>query len=176
MMTMGFLTPFPSREPRVHGSVLANGQRGVTLIEVLVTLLVLSIGLVGIALLHLNSLKFAHSSYYTSVASSAALDLEERLWVALGSGAGGCLDQADVTGGNGVIAALETLWSDSDASRVGVPGMTVTPGTISYTTATYREVPVTLSWTDARFTDGNSFPFAARVVCFEPPPPPPPPT
>jgi type IV pilus assembly protein PilV len=168
-MTTSFPTALRSREPRKEGSLLANRQRGVSLIEVLVTLLVLSIGLVGIALLHLNSLKFAHSSYYTSVASSAAVDLEERLWVALGSGVGGCLDSGDVSG---VIEALENLWSDADASRVGVPGMTVTPRTISYTTATYREVPVTLAWADARFTDGNSFPFAARVVCFEPPPPP----
>ena len=172
-MTAGFPTALPSREPRAEGSLLANRQRGVSLIEVLVTLLVLSIGLVGIALLHLNSLKFAHSSYYTSVASSAALDLEERLWVALGSGAGGCLESGDVTG---VIDALEAVWSDADASRVGVPEITVTPRNVDYTTATYREVPVTLSWTDARFTEGNSFPFAARVVCFEPPPPPPPPT
>jgi prepilin-type N-terminal cleavage/methylation domain-containing protein len=123
-MTTSFPTALRSREPRKEGSLLANRQRGVSLIEVLVTLLVLSIGLVGIALLHLNSLKFAHSSYYTSVASSAAVDLEERLWVALGSGVGGCLDSGDVSG---VIEALENLWSDADASRVGVPGMTVTP-------------------------------------------------
>jgi type IV pilus assembly protein PilV len=165
MTTTSSSTTLRSREPRMKGLLRANSQRGVTLIEVLVTLLVLSIGLVGIALLHLNSLKFTHSSYYTSVASSVALDLEERLWVALGTRAGGCLDSADV---DVVIGDIRNLWPDAGASRVGIPGMTVTRGTIS-DTATYMEVPITLSWTDARFTDGNSFPFAARVVCFEPP-------
>ena len=167
---MRITTSFPTAlRSRLEGSLSGNRQRGVSLIEVLVTLLVLSIGLVGIALLHLNSLKFAHSSYYTSVASSAAVDLEERLWVALGSRAGGCLDSDDVSG---VIQDLEGLWSWSDAAaaRVGVPGMTITPGSVS-DTETYTEVPITLSWADARFDDGNSFPFAARVVCFEPPPP-----
>ena len=165
MMTTSFASAQHPREQRLQTLLLASRQRGVSLIEVLVTLLVLSIGLVGIALLHLNSLKFAHSSYYASVASSVAVDLEERLWVALGARAEGCLDSGDV---GGVIVQLEAVWSDADPSRIGVPGLNILPRTIS-DTATYTEVPVTLSWADARFADGNSFPFSARAVCFEPP-------
>ena len=155
-----------SYKSMMRGPLLLNLQRGVTLIEVLVTLLVLSIGLVGIALLNLNSLKFAHSSYYTSVASSVALDLEERLWVALGSREEGCLDLADVTG---VINDINALWSDPDASEVGVPTLDVELRTPLFNLA-FTEVPITMSWSDARFADGESeFAFSARAVCFVPP-------
>jgi prepilin-type N-terminal cleavage/methylation domain-containing protein len=50
----------------------AGRERGFTLIEVLIALLVLTIGLVGMAALHMTSLKNAHSSYYRSIASSVA--------------------------------------------------------------------------------------------------------
>lgn len=169
--TMGFSNASHSCEPRMTRLSLENRQTGVTLIEVLVTLLVLSIGLVGIALLQLNSLKFAHSAYYTSVATSAAVDLEERLWVALGSRAGGCLDANPEGDVDLVVDELKSVWATDDPSRVGVPRMEVEPGAVR-TTATFTEVPITLSWDDARFADENSFPFTARVVCFEPPPPP----
>ena len=166
MMTPTSSASGHSHKSKIRGRLLSNSQRGVTLIEVLVTLLVLSIGLVGIALLNLNSLKFAHSSYYTSAASSAALDLEERLWVALGSRAEGCLDLADV---NGVINDINTLWSDPDASEVGIPTLDVELRTPLFR-PTFTEVPITLSWSDARFVDGESeFAFSARAVCFVPP-------
>lgn len=68
-------TKFPRGIP---GSRFA---RGLSLIEILVALLVLSIGLAGMAALHLNSLKNVSSSYYRSLASTIALDYEERLWL-----------------------------------------------------------------------------------------------
>lgn len=142
-------------------------QRGLTLIEVLIALLVLSIGLVGIALLHVKSLQFAHSSYYASVASAAALDLEERLWVALASRQDGCLDSQDV---EDVLDALEGLWVEQDPARVAVPGMQIQPRTAVFTPL-FTEVPITLAWTDARFVDpsaNSTFSFSARTVCFEP--------
>ena len=137
-------------------------QKGLTLIEILVALVVLSIGLIGIALLQINSLKFAHSSYYSSVASSIALDLEERLWVSLGAAGGGCL--SDVSD---VITDLTAVWTDTDGERVAVPGMTITAANPVFDEA-FTAVPVTLALNDARFADGNvTFTFAARVVCFD---------
>ena len=61
-----------------------HSQRGLTLLEVLIALLVLSIGLIGAAVLTVQSLQNTHSALYTSLASAAALDLEERLWIDLG--------------------------------------------------------------------------------------------
>ena len=67
---------------KTTGSHKANG---VTLIEVLVALFVLSVGLAGIASLHLFGLKAVHSSLQSSTAAVIALDLEEWLWEALGN-------------------------------------------------------------------------------------------
>ena len=59
-------------------------QTGFSLIEALVALLVLSIGLVGMAALQTRALIDAQQSYLDSVATLAAVDAQERLWVKLG--------------------------------------------------------------------------------------------
>lgn len=64
-------------------------QRGFTLIEALVALLILSLGMMGIAAMQLNALHSANRSYQHSVATLAAVDAQERLWEAL-ENASGC--------------------------------------------------------------------------------------
>lgn len=56
-------------------------QRGVTLVEVLITVVVLAIGLLGLAGLQLNGLRFTHSAYQTSQATIAAYDIIDRMRV-----------------------------------------------------------------------------------------------
>ncbi|MCG5509644.1 type IV pilus modification protein PilV [Ectothiorhodospira lacustris] len=56
---------------------------GFSLTEVLVALVVLSIGLLGLAALQLNGLKGAHSAYQRTLASVIAVDAGERLWLSL---------------------------------------------------------------------------------------------
>jgi len=57
-----------------------SSQRGFTLIEALIALLVLSIGLLGVAAMQLKALQGAHAAYQRSIASLAAQDAQERLW------------------------------------------------------------------------------------------------
>lgn len=64
---------------------LSSPQSGLTLIEVLVGLLVLSVGLLGVGALVLNGLQSVHSSMQSSTASVIALNAEEWLWEALGN-------------------------------------------------------------------------------------------
>ena len=54
-------------------------QHGATLIEVLVTLVVLAIGLLGMAGLQTMSIKSNQSAYYRSQASFLAYDITERM-------------------------------------------------------------------------------------------------
>ena len=56
-------------------------SRGFTLIEILVTLVVLSIGLLGLAGLQLNGLKSNHSAYLRSQATILTQDITDRLRV-----------------------------------------------------------------------------------------------
>jgi type IV pilus assembly protein PilV len=55
------------------------GQRGVTMIEVLIAILVLSFGLLGIAGMQWISLQFNHSALLRSQASNLAYDMSDRL-------------------------------------------------------------------------------------------------
>lgn len=58
-------------------------QRGFSLIEALIALVVLSIGLIGVAAMQLKALQSATAGYQRSVASVAAVDAQERLWAEL---------------------------------------------------------------------------------------------
>ena len=60
-----------------------RGARGLTLIEVLVALIVLSVGVLGLAGLQITSLQYSQSSYERSIAVMQANDLVERLWAGL---------------------------------------------------------------------------------------------
>ncbi|NRB38249.1 MAG: type IV pilus modification protein PilV [Pseudomonadales bacterium] len=54
-------------------------QRGMNLIEVLITILVLSVGLMGMAAIQLTGLKSNQSAYFRSQASMLAYDMADRM-------------------------------------------------------------------------------------------------
>ncbi|QTQ31008.1 type IV pilus modification protein PilV [Aromatoleum bremense] len=60
-----------------------RGMRGFSLIEVLVTMVVVSVGLLGIAALQAKSLQYAYASHQRSIATVQANDLVERLWASV---------------------------------------------------------------------------------------------
>ena len=147
-------------------------QRGLTLIEVLIALLVLSIGLAGIAALHLTALRNVHSSYYTSIASSAALDLEERLWLAASGLEEGCLTDGEV---RGVVSALQQQWSSAEAGQVTIPGLAIDDDDIAVSNGRlsgdsdsdfWTEVSIAMTWSGERFGEEDEvFRYATRVIC-----------
>jgi len=59
--------------------MMMKSHKGFTLVEVLVSLLVFSIGLLGLAALQLQSLKFNQSAYQRSQASLMAYDILDRM-------------------------------------------------------------------------------------------------
>jgi type IV pilus assembly protein PilV len=58
---------------------LPVAQRGATLIEVLIAIIVLAIGLLGLALLQITSVQSNHSAYYRSQVTVLASDLADRM-------------------------------------------------------------------------------------------------
>lgn len=60
-----------------------HAQSGFTLIEALIAVLVLSIGLLGVAAMQLRALQSAHMGYQRAVVSLAAIDAQERAWAEL---------------------------------------------------------------------------------------------
>jgi type IV pilus assembly protein PilV len=63
---------------RRAGTVM-QPQRGAALLEVLIAVLVMSIGLLSLASLQVNSLRFNHSAYLRSQATNLAYDIVDRM-------------------------------------------------------------------------------------------------
>lgn len=141
---------------------------GFTLIEILIALLVLSVGLAGLAALYLTSLGSVHSALQSSVASSVALDFEERLWVEVGRiGDGTCPDVAEV------ISELQAHWTAGQEGLVGLPGLEVLAGP-AVSGSRFVQLPITVTWCEGRFDDAvaeeddcprERFAYVARVYC-----------
>lgn len=159
---------------RSQDSGRAARSRGVTLIEVLVTLLVLALGLVGMAALHVNVLKNAHSSYYRSVASIMALDYEERLWLRIADPATvDCLTLAD---GNAIATEMISEWANR---QVFIPAVSIglirTVDPQNAGNPRWVEFELAVTWAEERFqaefdpetetSQGERFDYRVRVPC-----------
>ena len=164
----------------------AKFQSGLSILEVLIALVILSVGLVGLAGMHMNSLQYVHSAYFRSLASSVALDLEERSWREISkTGVSDCLD---VSESGLVFTSLTTDWVDRNylpedhwtgwggEKQATMPTVDVDL-TGATTTAIYSETPITISWSDVRFdstediaiTDESAFDesydYNLRILC-----------
>lgn len=65
--------------PRCLVYIKGQNEKGFTLIEALIALVVFSIGLLGLAAMYSKSMMVTHSAYMRSLASIQALDMAERI-------------------------------------------------------------------------------------------------
>lgn len=128
----------------LHMVERARYQRGVTLIEILVTLLVLAVGLMGLAALQGFSLQAGQISYLRTQATNIGYEV------------------ADFARANRSIASagfLEALADDLAAARLpqGVASVDFNNGT--------GELTVTVTWLDDRGPDQETvtFPVTTRI-------------
>lgn len=63
----------------MHASHFALKQRGFTLLEVLIALVILSVGLLGVAGLQASALRSNHSAYLKSQATTMVMDMADRI-------------------------------------------------------------------------------------------------
>ena len=71
--------PSPSIRQKELGMRMKYSQSGASLIEVLVAVVLLSLGIVGLAGLQFNGVKFNHGAYLRSQGVSLAYDLTDRI-------------------------------------------------------------------------------------------------
>ena len=147
------------------------------MIEVLIALTLLSLGLAGLASMHLGSLQYVHSAYYRSLASTIALDLEERLWLELADQALLACPDTGLGEGSAAEALIadwtrtavgEDDWDWTTADFVRIPNLTIEMGT-PVTTTSSTEIPVTFTWNENRFDElegtSEQFNYTIRVLC-----------
>jgi type IV pilus assembly protein PilV len=136
-----------------------RAQEGMTLIEVLVALLILSVGLLGAAAFQLNALKYTDSARMTSQASFIAYDMMDRIR----ANAAADYTVTPPTSGNLSVARDQDLY-DFTSNIVNFGGPTAT-GSI---TLNQRVYTITITWDDSRAANAansrRSFVIASRAA------------
>lgn len=118
-----------------------RAQDGMTLIEVLVALLILSVGLLGAAAFQLNALKYTDSARMTSQASFIAYDMMDRIR----ANSAADYTVTPPTSGNLSVARDQDLY-DFTSNIVNFGGPTAT-GSIALNQRVYT---ITITWDDSR--------------------------
>ena len=136
---------------------------GFTLLEVLATLVLLSVGMLGIATLYLGSLRINQLALHRTQAVTLAADLADRIRAnRVAVDAYACGDPCPPgAGGNAVAAADLASWLEQVAGQL--PDGT---GAVSFTAATIG-VParyiVTVRWTAVGHVEAHSFELRVEV-------------
>lgn len=135
----------------------AARQRGLTLLEIMITVVVLSLGLLGLAGLQVTGLKNNRNAYYNSVAGQTVQDIAERLRVdtvtrtaitgttikSLAGSAADCAADAEGTFDSRVACLASAL----PGGLVRIVELSTTPKTMY----------IALRWTDTQLNDANGW-------------------
>lgn len=138
----------PLEQPSVASSRLIR-QHGISLVEVLVSLLVFSLGLLGLAALLSNSLKSTYSAYLRTQASQFAYDILDRMRANREAARAEAYDLT-LTAPAPVCSTTASL-ADCDRAewRADLANLPNGTGAIDYNPAT-EQVTVTIRWNDER--------------------------
>ena len=124
--------------------ILRRHQAGVSLIEVLISLLILGIGMLGAAALQVNALKFTDSSTASSQASFIAYDMMDRIRANPDANYALASLAAAPTAGSLTTPVTQDLFDFAN-------NVTAIGGTnASKITIVGRVVTITIVWNDAR--------------------------
>ena len=132
-----------------------SNMRGFTLIEVLVALVVMSVGLLGLAALQTNTLRFNQGAYLRTQATNLAYDLADRMRANRAAGINGAYDGQAYAGvlpacnPNGVAGA-NVAERDISAWRIAlVCALPLGNGAID---TNGRTVTISVQWDETRGT------------------------
>lgn len=133
----------------------ASSQRGFTLIEVLISILILSVGLLGAAAMQLQSLKFTQGSQWRSQANFLAYDIVERIRANRTNVGSYALALSDGPPGGGLDTIAKIDLSDWLGQLSSIPGG---DGSITWASGTRELVIVIVSNDQAkvRSVDGGT--------------------
>jgi type IV pilus assembly protein PilV len=143
---------------------------GFTLVEALIALVVLAVGLLGIAALYVESLRASRSALYRTQAVVFATDIADRIRAnRLACDASGCAYE----GAGALTAACETTtgctpaqlaandvkrWIDSGVAQL--PGFA---GSVDFTAGAPNEYVILVQWSEPGLTDPASYTLRVQI-------------
>ena len=139
-----------------------NSQIGMTLIEVLVSVLILGIGLLGAAAIQLNALRYTDSSAMTSQASFIAYDMMDRIRAnvdgnATNNGSNVLASYGLASLANAPAANLNNAVAQDLADfSSNVTAFAGSSGAASKIEINKPEVKITIAWDDSRAAAANA--------------------
>lgn len=135
----------------------ARGERGFTLVEALVALVVLSVGLLGIAALYVETLRAGRTSLHRTQAVTLASDIADRMRAnRTPADAYACGDPCDPSlGGNGIADIDLAAWMDAVAAELPNGSAAVTYTAPTAITPVIYEVEV--RWTEVGQDDAATY-------------------
>lgn len=140
------MTMLMEKLSRPERATAEDNSSGFSLLEVLIALLVLSIGILGIATLVLQSLGASHRASQSTIAALVALDVNERGWIQVAEEDIDCQDWSELTGLDGNSHPYQ------DEGYLPGAEIAVTGGPL-------RDCEVTITWPD-RGEDGDGYVFS----------------
>ena len=120
-----------------------TSQHGATLIEVLVTVLVLAIGLLSVAALQGIALNSGQQAYQRSQATALVAEMAD--WMRA--------HRSQISQTGGVVPALTTYWQPLAAQRL--PAGTIAVDQIVIDNTGRIEARISVTWTDDRAADAQ---------------------
>jgi type IV pilus assembly protein PilV len=139
----------------------ARQSGGFTLVEVLIALLVLSIGMLGIAALYLESLRASRAALVRTEAVTFASDIADRIRANRNPvnayDCGGTCDAGE--GGNAIAIADLNAWRTSVAAQL--PGGTTSITYVAAAANATNVYTVTIGWTEVGYA--NPLTYQLRV-------------
>jgi len=133
------------------------GKNGFSLVEVLVALLVISIGMLGLAALYVETLRLNRTAIFRTQAVTLASDMAERIRANTGGAAGYAGAGADSGCNEGATAAVECTAAQMAAQDIFdwqqmaqtlLPGGTATIGVVAAGGGTPNVYTLTITWTE----------------------------
>lgn len=146
----------------MSGQHLWKGNQGFSMLEALVAVVVIAVGLLGVAVLYVEGLKAERTSVYRTTAVVLASEMADRIRV----NPTGLADYAGAAANNGCrngagdctaaeMAADDLFWWQQDLAQRLPPGangtVTVAPGAIS------DQYTITVTWSEAGYTTPRSY-------------------
>lgn len=136
-------------------------QKGVSLIEVMIAVLITAIGLLGAAAMQVNALKYTDSAVYTSQASFIAYDILDRIRAHGGTSGYALANILTVPTENNTAQNTDLI--DFIANVSGLPGGVAS---IVLDSANPNKVTVNIGWSEGKISASASGSFVVTTEIF----------